>query len=52
MTPLRRAARGARRTITRRGYRILANLGDQLSDLTGGYAERRYKLPNPMYFTP
>ena len=44
--------RGARRDITRKGYRILANIGDQWSDLKGGYALRKYKLPNPMYFTP
>jgi acid phosphatase len=43
---------GQRRKITRDGYRILANLGDQRSDLKGGYALRAYKLPNPMYFTP
>jgi predicted secreted acid phosphatase len=43
---------GARKAIERKGYRILANLGDQQSDLKGGYSLRRYKLPNPMYFTP
>jgi acid phosphatase len=41
-----------RRRITRRRNRILANLGDQRSDLVGGYAARRYKIPNPMYHTP
>ena len=35
--------------LTRRGYRILINVGDQRSDLTGGYARRTFKLPNPMY---
>jgi glycerophosphoryl diester phosphodiesterase len=44
--------RGARRKIVRRGYRILANLGDQRSDLRGGYARHAYRLPNPMYVTP
>jgi len=43
---------GARKRIQRRGYRILANLGDQRSDLKGGYSLKSYKLPNPMYFTP
>jgi predicted secreted acid phosphatase len=43
---------GARKKIQRKGYRILANLGDQRSDLKGGYSLRTYKLPNPMYFTP
>ncbi len=43
---------GARRRITRRGYKILANVGDQRSDLSGGFAERRYLIPNPMYRSP
>jgi predicted secreted acid phosphatase len=34
------------------GYDIVANFGDQYSDLTGGYADRAFKLPNPMYFLP
>jgi predicted secreted acid phosphatase len=38
-----------RRTIERRGYRIVVNLGDQRSDLDGGHALRGFKLPNPMY---
>jgi predicted secreted acid phosphatase len=41
-----------RRAITRRGQRILVNLGDQRSDLDGGYARRSFKLPNPMYVIP
>jgi predicted secreted acid phosphatase len=39
-----------RRKITEAGYSILLNLGDQESDLTGGFAERTFKLPNPIYF--
>ncbi len=39
-----------RRKIAERGYTILLNLGDQESDLKGGYAERTFKLPNPVYF--
>lgn len=31
---------------------ILANFGDQFSDLRGGYAEIAYKIPNPMYMIP
>lgn len=31
-------------------YRIIANIGDQESDLTGGSADRSFKLPNPFYF--
>jgi predicted secreted acid phosphatase len=33
------------------GYDIIANVGDQFSDL-GGYAERTFKLPNPFYYIP
>ena len=41
-----------RRTITRRGYQIVVNVGDQWSDLRGGYALKTFKLPNPMYTIP
>jgi hypothetical protein len=34
------------------GYDIVGNFGDQYSDLTGGYADRTFKLPNPNYFLP
>jgi len=34
------------------GYTIIANIGDQYSDLDGGGAERTFKLPNPFYFIP
>jgi len=40
-----------RSKITAQGYTIIANLGDQLSDLEGGYSERTFKLPNPFYIT-
>jgi predicted secreted acid phosphatase len=40
-----------RRRITARGYRILANVGDQSSDLARGGALRAFKVPNPMYVT-
>lgn len=33
-------------------HTIIVNVGDQQSDLNGGYAERAYKLPNPFYFLP
>ena len=39
-----------RAAIERRGYDILANVGDQQSDLDGGHADRTFKLPNPFYF--
>jgi predicted secreted acid phosphatase len=41
-----------RRKITEQGYTIILNMGDQESDLRGGYAERTFKLPNPVYFLP
>ena len=31
---------------------IVANFGDQFSDLKGGYADTTYKLPNPTYYLP
>jgi hypothetical protein len=34
------------------GYDIVANFGDQFSDLKGGYADQTFKLPNPMYYLP
>ncbi|GGY01449.1 HAD family acid phosphatase [Streptomyces anandii] len=41
---------GTRKHIEDLGYDIVANFGDQYSDLDGGYADRTYKLPNPTYF--
>jgi hypothetical protein len=43
---------GTRAYIISKGYTIVANFGDQASDLRGGFANRRFKLPNPMYFLP
>lgn len=40
-----------RRKLEEQGYTIVANIGDQNSDLVGGYAERYFKLPNPFYLT-
>jgi len=34
------------------GYDIVANFGDQFSDLNGGFADETFKVPNPMYFLP
>lgn len=33
-------------------YKIIASIGDQESDLEGGFAECRFKVPNPFYFIP
>ncbi len=41
-----------RRQITSEGYTIIANIGDQYSDLAGGYSEGKFKLPDPMYYIP
>lgn len=41
-----------RAAIEQRGYDIVANVGDQESDLDGGHADRAFKLPNPFYFIP
>jgi predicted secreted acid phosphatase len=38
-----------RMAIEKRGYRIVLNIGDQASDLTGCCGERVFKLPNPFY---
>ena len=38
--------------LTEAGYTIVLSMGDQQSDLDGGYAERTFKLPNPVYFLP
>jgi predicted secreted acid phosphatase len=34
------------------GADIVANFGDQYSDLKGGFADSTYKIPNPMYYLP
>jgi hypothetical protein len=41
-----------RRHIKWHGYTIVADIGDQYSDLTGGTGGRTFKLPNPNYYLP
>lgn len=41
-----------RKQLASDGYLILLNIGDQMSDLRGGYADKTFKLPNPYYFIP
>lgn len=41
----------ARERLVKEGWMIVANIGDQESDLAGGFAERTFKLPNPFYLT-
>lgn len=41
-----------RAEIEQAGYTIVANVGDQPSDLQGGHAEKKYLLPDPFYRVP
>ncbi|WP_244548744.1 HAD family acid phosphatase [Bradyrhizobium canariense] len=41
-----------RAAIETEGYTIIANIGDQPSDLYGGHAEKIFLLPNPFYRVP
>ena len=41
-----------REQIEQQGYTIIANIGDQPSDLDGGHAEQTFLLPNPFYRVP
>ncbi len=34
------------------GFDIVGSFGDQPSDFTGGFADRTFRLPNPMYYLP
>jgi predicted secreted acid phosphatase len=43
---------GTRKYISTLGYTIVADFGDQYSDLLGGDAGHQVKLPNPMYYIP
>lgn len=41
-----------RTQIEQAGYTIIANVGDQPSDLSGGHAEKAFLLPDPFYRVP
>lgn len=41
-----------RKQIDAKGYDIVFSLGDQPSDLSGGYADQTFLLPNPFYIVP
>ncbi len=41
-----------RKEIESQGYTIIMNVGDQWSDLLGGYSKQIFKLPNPFYYIP
>ena len=48
-TPARLFKTGIRKQLVEEGYTIILNIGDQKSDLAGGYAQKTFKLPNPIY---
>jgi len=43
---------GTRAYIESKGYNIVADFGDQFSDLLGGFADKVFKMPNPNYYLP
>ena len=43
---------GTRAYIESLGYDIVADFGDQYSDLFGGYTDQTFKMPNPNYYLP
>jgi predicted secreted acid phosphatase len=50
--PTIRYKSGTRAYIESQGYDIVANFGDQFSDLEGGFADKTFKMPNPNYYLP
>lgn len=47
VVPFKSSVRGK---LTDEGWKIILNMGDQWSDLDGGYAQNAVKLPNPFYY--
>jgi predicted secreted acid phosphatase len=43
---------GTRAYIESQGYHIVADIGDQFSDLLGGFTDKTFKMPNPNYYLP
>ena len=43
---------GTRAYLESLGYEIVADFGDQYSDLIGGFADKTFKMPNPNYYLP
>jgi hypothetical protein len=41
-----------REAIKKSGYKVIVNVGDQQSDLDGGFAQQDFKLPDPFYYIP
>jgi predicted secreted acid phosphatase len=50
--PTIRYKSGTRAYIESKGYDIVADFGDQFSDLEGGFADKTFKMPNPNYYLP
>jgi hypothetical protein len=48
--PVEQYKSSTRAAIEKMGYDIIVNVGDQESDLDGGYADQGFKLPDPFYF--
>ena len=42
----------ARKAIQDKKYHIILNVGDQQSDVDGGFADQTFRVPNPFYFIP
>lgn len=51
-TPSSTYKTSVRAKIAQQGYSIIASIGDQESDLIGGFSLRTFKLPNPYYYIP
>jgi acid phosphatase len=49
-TTVREFKTAERTKVEAEGYTIIANVGDQLSDLEGGHSGCAFKVPNPFYF--
>lgn len=49
-TPAAKYKSERRKMIEKEGFEILLNIGDQYSDLEGGYSRFTIKYPNPIYF--
>lgn len=47
--PAERYKTAVRKMLTAKGYDIILSMGDQNSDLIGGYADHVEKIPNPLY---
>ncbi|HWA25567.1 MAG TPA: HAD family acid phosphatase [Lacunisphaera sp.] len=47
--PVRLFKTRIRKQLVNEGYTIILNIGDQNSDLAGGFAKKTFKLPNPIY---